>query len=93
MEQPVPWVWNSHRDLLLRVGRVMEEPQIVPFWSPERKAYERMGCEWEKNQRMSEGGHGSVSYQTGSVPALSAGLGVGQGFGVQSQNESPQEMS
>ena len=74
-------------------GRVMEEPQIVPFWSPERKAYERMGCEWEKNQRMSEGGHGSVSYQTGSVPALSAGLGVGQGFGVQSQNESPQEMS
>ena len=70
-------------------GRVMEEPQIVPFWSPERKAYERMGCEREKNQRMSEGGHGSVSYQTGSVPALSAGLGVGQGFGVQSQNESP----
>ena len=70
-------------------GRVMEEPQIVPFWSPERKAYERMGCEWEKNQRMSEGGHGSVSYQTGSVPALSAGLGVGQGFGVQPQNESP----
>ena len=42
---------------------------------------------------MSEGGHGSVSYQTGSVPALSAGLGVGQGFGVQPQNESPQEMS
>ena len=33
-------------------GRVMEEPQIVPFWSPERKAYERMGCEREKNQRV-----------------------------------------
>ena len=70
-------------------GRVMEEPQIVPFWSPVRKAYERMGYEWEKNQRMSEGGHGSVSYQTGSVPALSAGLGVGQGLGVQPQNQSP----